>query len=277
MNEVQLELDKDNLFGIQLNSYKVENKFAVAYTPTKKNEIVPATHLNSCREAVCDQIRAKLNYYNDFVKKFDVKKTKLLVYTKFLAENETQVLTKAQKNMVRKFKCDHKKEMLIGLKILNLFEKEFKWPITKIYSVRCDQLDEKHVFYYFVGSGKWIKSPHLFSLFMLLIRTGKSIEKRRMFRTLNGFYKSLYKNTKTVDINYMKTHYKRCLLVMKYYNKLFGKTTMHDLYIPYKRKNFFAEGINTLCDLDTSDSKLLEKFSSVLKKEKKLEKWEKEG
>ena len=249
MSKIQLELDTDNSDIIDDDLYIRTNHFAVVYEPLEKNKITPLECFDSCREIVCDQLRNRFKSK----KKPYIKKTRLLTYAKFISHGEGLPLNKKQKGTIKKLKLRHEKETLVGLKTVNLFEKKFKWPITKIYSVECEQVDENNIFYYFVGSKKWIKSPSLFSLFMLLIRIGKSIKKRNAFRTLDGFYKSLYENEKTLDINYMRAHYERCLLVMKYYDRLFGRTPIENLYLPDTDKNLFIEGINTLCDLDTED------------------------
>ena len=270
MNKIWLKLDKDNLDLVRDNPYIRTNLFTIIGESSKKDEITPLEPFDSCREIICDHLRTRLS----LKKSRNIKKTRLLVYTKIIAHAEGSILDKKQKSTVKRLKLVYEKEMLVGLKSINLLEKKFKWPITKIYSVECKQLDKNNIFYYFVGSKKWIKSPSLFSLFMLLIRIGQSIKKCNTFRTLDGFHKSLYANRKTLDIDYMRAHYKRCLLIIKYYDKLFGRIPMKNLYIPDTNKNLFIEGINTLCDLDTEDLVLRKKLTTILNKEKKLERWE---
>jgi hypothetical protein len=267
MKKLQLEPDKEYLD----NTYYSTNTFAVVYDSIVEDIITAPEWFDSCREVVCDRIRTRFQ----LSKTFDMEKLKLLVRTKFIAHYGGE-LTNPQKNLIKKRKLAYNKAILIGLKIVNLVEKKFKWPLTKIYPVECKQLDENNIFYYFIASKKWIKSPNMFSLFMLLLRVGTKIKEYTTFRTLDGFYKSLQRNKNTVDINYLKTHYKRILLVLKHYNRLFGKTSMRDLYIPSTPLNLFPEGINSLCDLNTNDLSLRKRFVKILNEEKELRSWEKD-
>jgi hypothetical protein len=170
-------------------------------------------------------------------------------------------LTKIQKNSIEKTAAQYKKEMLVSIKIINMLEKEFKWPLTKIYSAECKEINENNAFYYFEG----------------LIRVSSSLKKHTEFRTPDGFYRSLSKNQNSTDVSYLKTHYKRWILAMRRYDRLFGKTHARELYIPDSSTDLgqFAEGINSLCDLDTTNLRLRKKFTKIVEEENMLNPWEK--
>jgi len=273
MSNLQLTLSRNQKAYLRDNIYNThKNMFAFVYNPIKKNEIKLDLLPETCREVVCDQMRS--SFTNK--KKFDIKRLRLIVYNKFIAINGSTELSNKQEDYIELLKVDYRKKIAVSIKIVNIIEKEFKWPLTKIYLVECKQLDKSHMFYYFTASKKWVKSPSLFSLFMLLIRISLSLKKHTEFRTLDGLYRSISKNSNTVDINHFKIHHKRYLLVLRYYDRLFGKTSMRDLYLPHTGQSLFTEGINYLCNLYTKDLNLHDKFVKILEENKMLEFWEKD-
>jgi hypothetical protein len=273
MNNLQLTIKKGHLNHLKESTYRSKNRFILVYDPIKDNKVKAGEEVDSCREVICDELRTKLRRDEQF----DVKKLRLILYTKFLPQVEWIDLEKKQKSYIELLKTEYNKEMLTSIKIINMLEKEFTWPLTKIYHVESKQLNENNDFYYFEGSKKWIKTPNIFSLFMLLTRIGSSLKKHTGFRTLDGFYKNLTRNESTLDISYLKTHFNRCLLALKHYNRLFGKTSMKDLYCPPDNDLIqFSEGINSLCNLDTLDINLRRKFTKIIDEEKMLNSWEKQ-
>jgi len=272
MRDLKLTMNNHQLICIKENAYTCKNHFAFVHKPIKENNVTLVEWTNSCREVVCDRIRTAFNNR----KEFDIKKLRLVVYSKFLSHDDFKELSKIQKKRIRLLKEKYIKEISVSIKVINLIEKKFKWPLTKVYHAECKKINENNIFYYFEGSKKWVKSPNLFSLFMLLVRVGSSLKNNTKFRTLDGFYRSLYKNKLTTDVSYLKTHYKRFLLAIEYYNRLFGKTSMRDLYLPNTSLNQFTEGVNNLCDLNTNNLDLRRKFAIIINENKMLEHWEKD-
>ena len=272
MKDIQLIIDKNHISYMRSSPYTCRNRFSFAYEPVKEGKVKLDEWMEPCREVMCDRIREQFRVE----KKFDIKKTRIVTNTKLIAHNDNIKLNEKQKDYIEKLKIEYVREMLTSIKIVNLIEKEFKWPLTKIYPAKCKGIDyHNNIFHYFEGSRKWVKSPNMFSLFMLLIRVSSSLKKYIEFRTLDGFYKCLGKNKLTVDINYLKTHYKRSLLAIEHYNVLFGKPSMRELYIPNRNLVQFPEGLNTMCDLDTNNLDLRVKFAKILDEKKMLRIWEK--
>lgn len=270
MKKIQLKLSLEHLNFLRNNGYNSAYTFSIVHDPVLKNKISASEWFDTCRETVCDRIRTSFVSHNDF----DVKKLKLLVNTKMIACHEADKLIQAQKDLIKERRISYKDDILIGLRIINIIERKLKWPLTRVYPIKCDQLTKNHKIYCFVGNKKWIKSPNIFSLFMLLVRSGISIKKGRTFESTDGFYRSLFENETTTDISYLKAHFKRSLIALKHYNKLFGETSMRDLYTPNTHLNLFPEGINSLCDLNTNDVELHGRFVKILNEEKELESWE---
>ncbi len=272
MKNLQLILDAAAFHSIENNHYKYRNRFILVHDSIKGAVIKPIQILESCREVICDNLRSDFRH----IENFSVGKLRLLACTKLVSTDggASFKLNKNRKKHVEGLRLKYKGEMLLSHKIINLMEKEFKWPLTKIYLVECKQLNENFYFYYFEGSKKWIKSPNFLSLFMLLVRVSSSLKKYTGFRTLDGFYKCLHKNGNSTLISYLKTHYDRYLLAMKSYNRLFGNVSMRDLYLPDGKSGQFTEGINTLCDLNTDNWDLRAKFAKIIKEEGMLKPWE---
>lgn len=62
-----------------------------------------------------------------------------------------------------------------SLKVINAFERKYKWyPLTKVYPVDDDRDSVCVPAVFFLGPGKWTMSPYLFSLYTLMIRTGRN-------------------------------------------------------------------------------------------------------
>lgn len=58
-----------------------------------------------------------------------------------------------------------------GIHIVNLVEKEFGWPLTKLHTVKNSYQDTKT--FMVTGSGKWHKAPVMVYLYVILLRMGK--------------------------------------------------------------------------------------------------------
>ena len=67
--------------------------------------------------------------------------------------------------------------------ITNSFEKAHGWPLTKIYPVKCTNVNMPFVF--FVGCRKWTTSPYLMSIWSLTIRLGRNSWLPKKLLTLN--------------------------------------------------------------------------------------------
>jgi hypothetical protein len=234
---------------------------------TAPNTVAPLDCFDSCREAVCSNIRDQIGHV-DLGEVFD--KTRLILY--FRGHKHRK------KPYYNKLHAEFERTITVGTKLVNLYEKELGWPLTKIYPLEND-VSRRHIFYYVVGSKRWIKAPALLSLYMLLFRLGHLTHMSRKFSgrfsTFNGAMRSLNelasKKHVTGDLSYFKEHKDYWMFLLSNYKRLFGKRDMSDLWQPKQSYGggLFSEGINTLCDHDTQDVKLKLAIEKVWKENEK--------
>ena len=234
-------------------------EFAGVNGPDKDKVITLDYDTESCREALCEDFRdSEENGYPKIAKD----KMRLIVYTRGPINSTKQRRKDFYDKTERRVAC--------GVKILNVFEREVGWPLTRMYKLKAD-LPNRNVFFYVVGNYRWVKSPHLISLFTLLIRLGKS--EITGFRSYNTLVEKLTdpRGGGGSDKNFFRKYHERWLLILQNYNQLFGKRSLEDLYAPAETygNGYFNDGINSLCDCDTLDVKLRKAFSKLLESKKK--------
>ena len=165
---------------------------------------------------------------------------------------------------------------MAGKVMVNAIEKHYGWPLTKIYPVKLnedqDNVTDYNGFYYISASKRWIKSPHMLSMFLLLFRiaiTNHKFKFKTKIRSLKSLFKVLddaAEKSNLGEIVYYKAHGPRWKVVLDNYRKLFGQRDLEDLYYPGGHDYFFSEGINTLCDDDSKDEVLNTEFEKLTSK-----------
>jgi hypothetical protein len=162
----------------------------------------------------------------------------------------------------------------LSTKLLNIIEKEYKWPLTKVYSLHNDLLGSTPTFSYFEGPGKWVRSPQMMSLYLLFIRAGESLlstprqQQINKMRSISGIF-NLFKNANdTADLNRIRQLNTSLPIIFKHYNQLFGGRTIKDLYSPAKRRYpggayLLNEGVQKMISLNTSDQLLWDAWSKI--------------
>lgn len=164
-----------------------------------------------------------------------------------------------------------KEEMLTALRIIHHFEKIAKWPLSKLMLADSKSVDNKvGTIFVFFGDKRWQKSPHMLSLYTLLIRLGQNPEFRN-FRSHNEFLAICKKltnkkvrhpyNTKERDWPQLKAVYPHIRLIMRHFKKIFGD---------HPAKYFFidgndGEGIMMLCNGRCEDDRTYKRLSAVKK------------
>ena len=242
-------------------------EFALATAMSKKGIVEPLDSPDSCRESLCQNVREYMDGV-DNLKYFD--KTRLILY--WAGHKERKKAYYAGLN------TQVEKTVTVGIKIINLYEGELGWPLTKIHFLEND-ISARHMFYYVVGSKRWIKAPALLSLYTLLLRLGQLTHQASKFSgkftTFDGAIKALDKEAKkkhiSGDISYYKQHKDKWMFFLSNYKRLFSKRDMSDLWSPAQNhgSSFFSEGINTLCDHDTQDVKLQLAIEKIWKESEK--------
>lgn len=162
-----------------------------------------------------------------------------------------------------------------SLYIVNSFEKEHKWPLTKLYLVKCE--NQKVPMVFFSGPRKWTMSPYLMSIWALGIRLGKNNWMPKKLLTLD--HENLVRqlviaansNSGSGDANQVLCTIREWDPFMTLYPDLFSGETRryHWSKKHLNGKNDRPEGIRKLIDGTTGYKKLREKYFE-LKEAKKL-------
>ena len=161
----------------------------------KAGKYEQTTGWTSCREGTCSQAKRVItgkwkepSPYSSCSGKIDYDTVRLLVYFKKTASKKVD---KAERDgrIKRYIKC--------ALKILNFFEGMGHLKLSKAYATKHD-LPNSNIVYLFEGSGEWMRTPHLVSLYALLIRCGKFEE----FESKMKNYKDFLKRVKAISGDY---------------------------------------------------------------------------
>ena len=254
-------------------------KITFCSPPDKQNLIRVVNYFDTCRETITGFLRTQL-VKQPKVKKniIDISRVRLLFYFKINENYKPITVTRTTKR--------YDDNMLKALKIVNHLEKKYKWGRTNLQKVsykdpiknrQGEDISGNVHLYMFVGSSKWLKSPQMLSLYMLLLRiTSWGLEAE--FKTHKEFIKELKdfsssKNSnynKKKDQSYVMQIYDKLDLLFVNYNKLFGRRTLKSFY----DKNNYAddsgarEGMFKLCTGKSVDHDLDRRFKALCKENK---------
>ena len=159
-------------------------QFSYVVKTKKKDSFKQVTSWASCRHNVCGAaIQASTGdgyVYSPEQKHIDFDNIRILAYLKH------------SDRFLKKDRAVADAYMGRALNMLNFFEKMGHIKRTEIYRVDSvtGELSESNFIYMFEGSGEWMRSPHLISLFCLFIRAGKW-EEFEGFKTFMGFLKKI--------------------------------------------------------------------------------------
>jgi len=127
-------------------------------SPKEKDLLVPNESVNSCREFFVREYRHKIAKQNSDA----IAIRKACVVISF---------GKPQKHLYKLWLSDLIEAAEKGVYILNSFEREHKWPLTKVYPVDSN---ENIPLVFFTGARKWTMSPYLLSIWSLCVRLGSN-------------------------------------------------------------------------------------------------------
>jgi len=263
----------------QLMNNILLKRFPIGITPYKgfhmlhvdnDFEIVEKTY-TGCRETFVHCIRHK---YNGTKGNFDAINTHRLYILATLGASNRGDNKKDWDSLL--------KQMMKSLKLLNSFERNHKWPLSKIRFVDNKSKNWCIPSALFIGNRKWIEVPYLVSWYTLLMRSGtrgwltddivnetdhdKLITALRKSckncMSLDRDAKHIYSSLATIDI------------LMANYKELFSDKPRKyhwDNQRIRRGRNPYNEGIRSLADGVTGNAELRNKCEA-LKKRKQSEK-----
>jgi len=161
-----------------------------------------------------------------------------------------------------------------ALKILNIIEREHKWALTVAHPIK--PYSNVDCIYLFVASKKWMRSPHLLSLFTLLIRLAQQTKLNndtsfKRVRTYKGLLKKLKEYSEMTSHNPDKVTVKQTKQfwdpLLRNYQKLYRGMSMKRNFDNNKYSNYYDEGLRKLCRGSTGDMEMRLRFKKMIKGE----------
>ncbi|TET59650.1 MAG: hypothetical protein E3J47_08180 [Candidatus Stahlbacteria bacterium] len=225
--------------------------------PEDSNKLVSTHTTNSCREYFIKNYRTGIT--KDDVLSPKVKKAYALISYGIagvdrFAEWNTKLQDESQK----------------GLYILNSFEKAHRWPLTKLYPVKCVNMSMPVVF--FAGPRKWTMSPYLMSIWSLCIRLGRNEWLPKKLLTLNheNLVRQLCISAKSSikhDAREVSYTLRKWDTFMSLYSKLFAGIDRKDHWSTthLNGHGHSTEGIRRLMDGSTAYRALYDKYLKLTK------------
>ncbi len=137
---------------------------------TAKNELKSVKEVNSCREFFVRSYRHMIAKHDSFT----IWARKAYALYSIGRPNE---------HLFDNWQSDLESASEKGLYIMNSFEKEHKWPRTKLYQVEC--INKRIPMVFFAGSRRWTTSPYLMSIWSLCVRLGQNNWLPKKLMTLN--------------------------------------------------------------------------------------------
>ncbi len=247
-------------YGGQANHIYLQ--WAICDHPTVKGKVRQLSRFDHCRETLCCRIFDALD--RQFKgKSMPIDKLRLLVK---IGSNSHHSPTQEeyQGRMDRHTKS--------ALRTLNIIEKEHKWSLTKAYPIKPYSFGDK--VYMIVASKKWMRAPHLVSLFTLIFRiSGDQMLQTPSFMRLKS-YKSVMQHMEKFsagggsDGAKVKASLKYWGPLLHNYSKIFKGYPMKKAFDRSTYRSHAEEGINRLCEGRCTNHKLQERFNEVVKKKK---------
>lgn len=191
-------------------------------------------------------------------------------------------------NNIQQQLAQRHEEMKAGLRIVNIVEKELGWARTKLY--KCNLVsptsdpkfpkmtaDEKGALdrtavYMFVGSKRFMFSPHMLSLYLLLIRLGMQSYYKDV-KDMDSLMKAAHKHSGTgaSDGNFVKVSYPYWVMFLREWRSLYKSRYLLTNYsydiVPSGDAS--VEGIDRLCRDCCTDKALLTRFRALKSKNTK--------
>jgi len=182
------------------NLYSTKDIYFSWLTAPKKNVLYQITKWHSCRETFVGELNKQFDEKRKWPYKYEINTT----HTRFAATHKyinNMHINHFEKTCANNLRCaKHAK------RLLNLFEKYLGWGLTTIYKCNNDNFTKHRIDMFVVyGSAKWLRSPQLMSLYLLIIR----LSKNEYFQTLKNIndikkFSSNIKNNDSQDIIFWK-------------------------------------------------------------------------
>jgi hypothetical protein len=227
-----------------------------------KNKLISVSGVNTCREYFIKGIREQINNAKGAHPLF-VKRAYALIS-----------VGRAHKSNAVSWQTLLNGYSEKSLYIINSFEKEHGWPLTKIYPVKCTNEGWHLPLIFFSGPKRWTRSPYLMSIWTLMIRLGRNqwLPKNLMELGHEDLIRQLLITGKgsTGDGFQIGKTMRSWDLFMDSYKELFGDQTRkeHWSVTPLNGFSHRPEGILKLITGTTHHLELKQKWQKIVKEAK---------
>ena len=261
--KLELKLNSNSMYYIQQNNSHFREPVFAFVTAPQDGKIEDVKELTYCRESQCEYVRQELRDVRN--SGIDLNKLRMIVCrrVRYVITAPTAAL-------------NFKNQIALAQKMLNVIEKHYGWPLTRVYATKVVQkMPSSWHFYSVVASKRWIKAPAMLSLFTLLFRIATAETKfklRGRIRSMKSLFTTLDDlagKSSLHEVRYYSKHGHKWQMVLDNYRKLFSGRDMTDLYFPQSGGYFFIEGINQLCDGSSKDLTLRKTFDKIMAEGKK--------
>jgi len=228
------------------NCYTSDSILFSWLTTPKKNVFLQVSNWHSCRETFITEIQRALGITEwSYIRKLNLRRMRFAVIRNY---------PKKVTNFKKKTNYD-----IIWIKnaklILNLFEKRLGWGLTTVYRVdpECVGEDANANVFVFSGSVKWMRSPQLMSLYLLILRLSKHahFQKVKSMDDLGEWVKE--NRTKDhQDAVYLKYIYPHLFNILDNVEYLFFKRSMKKNFAKQDGYNGINNMINGIADYVTN-------------------------
>lgn len=153
-------------------------------------------------------------------------------------------------------------------RILNVFEKHLGWGLTTVAHVKDGNLTKVRAnVFVFSGSCKWMRSPQLISMYLLLLRLSRHgyFRKFESIETIDDFNETM-KSRSHGDAHYWKSLYPYLLAILDNHKDLFFRRSIKTAYASQSGWNGINSMITGSCD--TVTKRRFNKIKATLTKKK---------
>jgi len=230
--------------------------FAFCGSITGKREVPQLTSFEGCRESLICRVFDRKAY------KIPTSRMRCLIRTIVATDNAAKGYELFDK------------QTNAGLRILNIMEKHNGWPLTKMHNVETitakgqgSQQNRRVFIKMLEGSSKWLKSPHMISLFFLLVRLptrhSRFIEIKN-YKQLMGACKLFAGRSNNGDRYSVRNTIGFWNPLMSNFGKMFRGMPLDNNFNKRNYGQFYhQEGILTLCSFNSTNKKIGKRFVAL--------------
>jgi hypothetical protein len=230
--------------------------------PIKPKTYEQISVIDSCRELFIERLRTFVSPEDEDDKRMNKKRifnTNKMLFCAIIKNNKTN--EKNAKNWVTE-----------GKRVINVFEKYMGWSMSNVYKVD-HAIPDTHI-YMFSASVKWMRSPHLISLYLLLIRHAKD-NMLKDFKSINDIekkvkdFKNFIERWKKYDrpiTERLKNDMVHFVKISPFIKKILDNVTKLFFHSPIK-SNFSVEcteGITALVKGNITDKEIFDRFNKIM-------------